>query len=86
MKIDVEFIIEDEGIGATQSCVRRYDATNAGHAFQKCLKEYPKARLIKGWKEGGYQDGWGITTYEPPSTVTIEAKPGTTFEQMGLDL
>ena len=73
MKINVKFIIDDEG--TTEAYVRSYEAINTGQAFLKCLKKYPTATLIEAWKEGGYKDGWGITTYKPPSTVKVEAEP-----------
>lgn len=82
MKINVKFIDE----GTTEPYVRSYEAINAGQAFDKCLKKYPKATLIKAWKEGRYLDGYGVTTYKPPSTVKIEAEPGAKEEQMKLNL
>jgi hypothetical protein len=80
MKINVKFIIDDEG--TTEAYVRSYEAINAGQAFQKCLKKYPGARLIEAWREGGYLDGYGITTYQPPSLVKVEAEPAPKEEQI----
>jgi hypothetical protein len=62
--------------------VRSYEAASAGQAFQKCLREFPKARLIEAWREGRYLDGYGITTYEPPSTPKVEvAEPAPSREE-----
>jgi hypothetical protein len=84
MKINVKFIVDDEG--TTQAYVRSYEAINAGQAFHKCLKKYSTARLIEAWKEGGYKDGYGITSYQPPSLAKIEAEPAPKEEQMKLNL
>jgi hypothetical protein len=78
---NVKFAIDDEG--TTGPYVRTYKATNPGQAFQKCLKECPKARLIEAWREGQYLDGYGITTYRPPSMVKLEeAEPAPKEEQI----
>jgi hypothetical protein len=76
----VKFTVDNPGI--TESYVRKYKANDPGHAFERCRQEYPKARLIKAWREGSYLDGYGITTYEPPSTVKVEAEPAPREEQM----
>jgi hypothetical protein len=78
MKINVKFIDE----GTTEPYVRSYEATCAGQAFHKCLKEYPRARLIEAWREGKYLDGYGITTYQPPSMVKLAAEPAPKEEQI----
>jgi hypothetical protein len=66
--------------------VRSYKAASVIRAFEKCLTEYPGCKLIEGWREGGYLDGYGITRYEPPSIVKIEAEPIRKEEQMKLSL
>jgi hypothetical protein len=81
---NVKFAYNDEGI--TEPQVKRYSSTSAGQAFQKCQEEYPGARLIEAWREGGYLDGYGITTYQPPSFVKVEAEPAPKEEQMMLNL
>jgi hypothetical protein len=55
--------------------VRRYKARSPGQAFKKCLDEFPGANLLEGWSEGGLGSDYGCTTYAPPSTVRIVAKP-----------
>jgi hypothetical protein len=64
-----------DGEGELESQIRTFKATSPGHAFKKCLQEYPGAKLIEGWREGGYSGGYAITTYAPPSTVRIKAAP-----------
>ena len=49
---------------------KAFKATNPGDAFARCLEKFPEAKLIESWREGGYLDGWGITTYEPPPSTT----------------
>jgi hypothetical protein len=68
--------------GESEAQVRSYEATGAGQAFHKCLKEYPRARLIEAWREGKYLDGYGITTYQPPSMVKLAAEPAPKEEQI----
>jgi hypothetical protein len=70
---NVKFAYNNEGI--TELQVRRYSSTSAGQAFQKCQEEYPGAKLIEAWKEGGYLDGHGITTYKPPSVAKVQTGP-----------
>ena len=53
--------------GTTEPQIRKFIATSAGQAFRKCLREYPGAKLIEAWREGGYTDGYGITSYKQPS-------------------
>ena len=53
--------------GTTEPQIRKFIATSAGQAFRKCVREYPGAKLIEAWREGGYTDGYGITSYKPPS-------------------
>lgn len=66
--------------------VRSFKAASVIRAFDKCLKEYPGRKLIEGWREGGFLDGYGITRYEPPSTVKIEAETAPKVEQLKLNL
>jgi hypothetical protein len=66
--------------------VRRYKAVSVIQAFEKCLREYPGSKLIEGWREGRYLDGYGITRYKPPSTVKVEAEPAPKVEQLMLNL
>ena len=66
--------------------IRRYQATSPGHAFKKCSREFPGAKLIEARREGGYLDGYGITTYRAPSLVKVEAEPALKEEQLMLNL
>ena len=66
--------------------VRRFKAASVIRAFEKCLREYPGSKLIEAWREGGYLDGYGITRYEPPSIVKVEAEPAPKVEQLELNL
>ena len=66
--------------------VRSYKTASVIRAFEKCLREYPGSKLIEGWREGGYLDGYGITRYEPPSIVKVEAEPAPKVEQLELNL
>jgi hypothetical protein len=75
-----------DGEGELEPQVRSYRAASVIRAFEKCLKEYPGARLIEAWREGGYLDGYGSTTYQPPSFVKVEAEPAPKEEQMMLNL
>jgi hypothetical protein len=75
-----KFTYSDEGI--TEPQVRRYSATSAGQAFQKCQEEYPGAKLIEAWREGGYLDGYGYTTFKPPSVVKVKTGPVPNEEQL----
>jgi hypothetical protein len=76
------FNVKFQDNGTTEH-VRTYKAVSAGQAFRKCLEKYPTATLIEAWKEGGYKDGWGITTYKPPSLVKVEvAEPMPQEEQL----
>ena len=74
---DVKFSYDGEG----EPQVRSYQATSPGHAFTKCLREFPDAKLIEASREGGYLDGYGITTYQPPSTVRVVTEPVPKAEQ-----
>jgi len=66
--------------------VRSYKTSSVMRAFEKCLREYPGSKLIEGWREGGYLDGYGITRYEPPSIVKVEAEQAPKVEQLELNL
>jgi hypothetical protein len=72
--------------GEDEPQVRSYKAASVIRAFEKCLREYPGCKLIEGWREGGYSNGYGITRYEPPSIVKVEAEPGSKVEQLKLNL
>jgi len=74
------------GEGELEPKVRSYRAGSVIRAFERCLKEYPGARLIEACREGGYLDGYGMTTYQPSSLVKIEGKPAPKEEQMMLNL
>jgi hypothetical protein len=67
----IKFSYDGEG----ESQVRRYKATDPGHAFEKCLREFPGAKLLEGWNEGGRGSEYGCITYAPPSTVRTAAEP-----------
>jgi hypothetical protein len=79
---NVKFCYGGEG----EPYVRSYKVSSVMRAFEKCLREYPGSKLIEAWREGGFLDGYGITRYEPPSTVKVEAEPAPQVEQLGLDL
>ena len=64
-----------DGEGELEPQVRRYKATDPGHAFEKCLREFPGAKLLEGWNEGGRGSEYGCITYAPPSTVRTAAEP-----------
>ena len=66
--------------------VRSYKTSSVIRAFEKCLREYPGSKLIEGWREGGFLDGYGITRYQPPSIVRVEAEPAPKVEQLELNL
>src|SRR5262249_8745695 len=66
--------------------VRSFKAASVIRAFDKCLREYPGSKLIEGCREGGYLDGYGVTRYEPPSTVKVGAEPAPKVEQLELNL
>jgi hypothetical protein len=68
---NIKFICADK----LQPQVRRYKAANPGQAFSKCMREFPGAKLIEGWREGGLGDNYGCIVYAPPSTVRIAAEP-----------
>jgi hypothetical protein len=81
MKIyHVKFSYDGEG-----ELVRSYRAASVIRAFEKCLVQYPGAKLIEARIEGRYLDGYGVTTYKPPSTVRVEAEPAPKEEQMKFD-
>jgi hypothetical protein len=61
--------------GETEPQVVRYRVGSMVSAFDKCLREFSEAKLIKGWVEGSYKDGHGITVYAPRSTARIVAEP-----------
>jgi hypothetical protein len=69
--------------GETEPHVKSYNAGSAGQAFQRCLEEQPGCKLVEAYREGGYLDGYGITTYEPPSAVKVKvAEPVPREDQM----
>jgi hypothetical protein len=75
-----------DGEGELETQVRSYRVASVIRAFERCLKEYPGARLIEAWREGWYLDGYGFTIYQPPSFVKVEAEPALKEEQMMLNL
>jgi hypothetical protein len=81
MKCNVKFIRD----GETKPQVVRYRVGSIGSAFDKCLREFSEAKLIKGWVEGSYKDGHGITVYAPPSTARILAEPALEEEQTAFE-
>jgi len=64
------------------SNMKRYQAANPGYAFQKCDREFPDAQLIQGWRQNERNGEHAVTTYEPPSTITIVPGPRVKWEQM----
>jgi hypothetical protein len=69
-------------IGKAESQIKRYQAANPGHAFQKCCREFPGAELIRGWWQSDRKDELVVATYEPPSTVRVVAGARVKWEQM----
>jgi hypothetical protein len=67
--------------GETEPQVVRYRVGSIVSAFDKCLREFSGAKLVKGWVKGSYRDGHGITVYAPPSTVRIAPQPALKEEQ-----
>ena len=59
--------------------VRSFKATSSGRAVQKCLCEYPGAKVRELFSEGGLGANYGCTVYEvPPSgsvSVGVKAQP-----------
>ena len=49
----MSYIIKFIGVAESEPQTRTYKATSPGHAFRKCLCEYPGAKLLGGWLEGG---------------------------------
>ena len=80
MNYDIKFAVDGE------LHVKKFAARSAGQAYEACLEKYPGARLIEASKEGCYLDGYGRTTYQPPSLVRVEAEPAPREEQMKLSL
>jgi hypothetical protein len=76
--------------GHTETQVDHYKASNIASAYEKCLRKYPEAKLIKGIIEGSYQDAHGVIrrgtiVYDAPSTVRITVKPAPKEEQSTFD-
>jgi len=70
------------GEGELEPQVRRYEATSPGHAFEKCLQEFPGAKLLECRHEGRIVGiTHGCITYAPPSTVRIVAEPAPKVEE-----
>ena len=70
--------------GATETV--HYRARNLISAFERCLRRFPHATLIKGRVQVSYIENGKIycriTTYDPPSTVRIPAEPAPNEEQL----
>ena len=77
---EIKFVLDGE------LRTNRFAATSAGQAFERCLEKHPKARLIEATREGCYFDGYGRTTYQPPSLVRVDAGPAPKSEQLKLAL
>jgi hypothetical protein len=64
--------------GKPESQTKRYQASNPGSAFAKCVKKFPDCQLLEGWREerliviGG---DYCCLIYAPPSTARIVAEP-----------
>jgi hypothetical protein len=61
--------------------VRSYKATSPGEAFEKCLEEYPDAKLIQSRSEGGLGVNYGSISYPPVSTARVVAEPAPKAEE-----
>ena len=68
--------------GKAESQTKRYQATNPGHAFQKCHREFPDAQLIQGWRQSERNGEHAVTYYEAPSTAAVVPGPRVKWEQM----
>jgi hypothetical protein len=72
--------------GATESQTVQYKAANVKSAFERCLRRFPHAKLIKGRVQRSYRENgkiyYSVTTYDPPSTVRIPAEPAPNEEQL----
>jgi hypothetical protein len=70
--------------GATETV--HYRAKNVISAFERCLRRFPDAKLIKGRVQRSYRENGKICcdviTYDPPSTVRIPAEPAPNEEQL----
>jgi hypothetical protein len=80
MNYRIKFTCNGEG----EPRVRSYKATSPGHAFEKCLREFPGAKLIEGRCEARLSTGtsYGGITYAPPSTVRVVAEPTPKTEEI----
>jgi hypothetical protein len=64
--------------------VRSFEATSAGHAQKKCLREYPGSRILKMWQEARLGEGgrcYGSITNEPVSAARVEPLPAVKTEE-----
>jgi len=73
--------------GETEPRVERFVAANPGAAFYKCWEAHPGCTLIQALRygDGGRAGGYGVTTYEPPSLVSVEAGPASKAEQTSFE-
>jgi hypothetical protein len=73
----VKFVYGDK----LEEQIRKFQAANPGHAFRRCVQQYPGSKLIEAWREGGRESNYASTTYAPPSTVKIKSEPAPKSEQ-----
>jgi hypothetical protein len=66
----IKFCVRDE-----EPQFQSYRATSPGDAFARCLRDFPGAKLLEAFSEGGLREHYGCITYAPPSTVRSMAQP-----------
>jgi hypothetical protein len=83
MKAFQPYWIEFVCPGDDQTRIEKFEAASPTHAFARCLKKYPEAQLLKGWREG-FLAGWPVSIeYDvPPSTAKVEAEPEPKAEEI----
>jgi hypothetical protein len=86
MKTLHQYFIRFTFDGASETQVDQFLAGNPGEAFEKCRQKYPGCKLLKGWREGrlvgGLGKSYGLTDYDPPSTIKVEAGPESKAEEI----
>lgn len=74
----VDYIIDGE------EKTKRLRAVSAGQAFSKIKEEFPEAKLVRAYQQGGALGGWGFTEYQPPSEAKVTPLPVEKTEQQKL--
>jgi len=60
---------------------RPFRAIDPGHAYAKCIRQYPSARLIDCYWQSENPKEPAISHYPPPSVVAITPEPEIIAEQ-----